>query len=680
MKLVTLDFETAYSKKDYSLSKMTTEEYINDPRFEVIGVSAKIDDGPAVWKTGDREYLKQQLGKPEWWADVGVICHNAIFDGAILAWKFGIVPRMYFDTLSMARPKHNANAGGSLKKLAEHYGIGAKGAEVGDADGLWLKDFPAAQLAQYGEYCKNDVELTYKLFQRLLEDGFPKNELRLIDRTIRMYTQPMLELDPRMIRMEIENEQARKDALMAKLDNIGIEQLGSNPKFAEVLRSLGVEPPMKLSAKKSARAGHDVYDYAFAKGDADFVALLNHDDPTVVAAVEARMGSKSTLRATRAQRFLGIATRMRKLPVPLGYYNAHTGRYGGLDGVNLQNLPRASKKDPASGLLRKAIVAPEGYVLVVCDLSQIEARLLVWMSGQQDKVEAFAQKRDVYSEQAAVIYGRPVDRRNNPGDFEAGFVGKCVTLGCGYGLGAPKFSSMIYVGMLGGNGVLFGDTHVDAIGVDVAQFNSVVRRRDTLDNYLSRKPTTLDDDTWLTHCAVGTKIIQTFRANNPKVVAFWDVAGNAIGAMLEGVEFEFGGPTGTLFKTVMQDKCPGILMPNGMVMRYEGLERDKDGEYSFLRKKEGRVQRVKLYGGALVENLCQALARIVITDAALRTEKRGYPMALQVHDEIVGVAPEAQGAVAYQVFLEEMTRPPKWGPGLPLDAEGGIGKRYGEVK
>ena len=151
----------------------------------------------------------------------------------------------------------------------------------------------------------------------------------------------------------------------------------------------------------------------------------------VVAAVEARLGCKSTQRETRAQRFLGIHDRNNGvLPVPLAYYSAHTGRYGGDEKINMQNLQRTDKKDKSKGLLRQSIKAPPGHALVVADLSQIEARLLVYQANQTDKVEAFAQKRDVYSEQASVIYGREVNRKKNPDDFEAGFVGKATILGC----------------------------------------------------------------------------------------------------------------------------------------------------------------------------------------------------------------------------------------------------------
>ena len=670
MDIAVLDFETYYSSKDFSLSKMTTEEYINDQRFQVIGVAVKFNDDPSVWYPGGDipndvfNRMKESM----------VVCHNTLFDGAILSWKYGFKPAMWGDTLSMARPFHNANVGGSLKRLVEIYGIGEKGTEVIQADGKRLEDFSAAELKQYGEYCKNDVELTHKLFC-ILADKLPLKEIRLIDLTLRMYIEPRLLIDPSMVQKEIELDQTKKDALFEKLStlSLGEKSLSSNNQFAELLQTLGVEPPTKVSIKTGKKT------WAFAKGDSDFLALLESEDPLVVAAVEARMGSKSTQKQSRAQRFLGIHKRMGgRLPVPLGYYNAHTGRYGGMEKINLQNLPRASKKDADSGLLRKAIMAPAGQSLVVMDFSQIEARVLAWLAGQQDKVEAFANKRDVYSEQASVIYGRKVDRKNNPDDFTPGFIGKAVVLGCGYGLGYLKFAGMIFTGMLGEKGILFDDGYVDVLGVDPSMFRLKLESKGWIDKVLDNQPVALTEDQWIKHCTVADKIIRVFRESNSKIVDLWSQADNALGAMLdydpEGFT-EFGGPTRKLIRI----RPSALLLPNGMELRYEGLQRDRDG-FSYLRRKEGKVQRVKTYGGSVVENLTQALARIPTTDVMLKADRIGMGVVLQAHDEIGLVVPTDDAQLAYEWMLKTMRAPPKWAAGLPLDAEGGIGKRYGEVK
>lgn len=671
MRLVTLDFETYYDK-EYSLSKMTTEEYINDPRFETIGFGTKDGGGKRVWKSGDDDYIQTELNKFDW-DDICLICHNTRFDGSILAWRYGIYPLMYVDTLSMARPFHNADVGSSLAKLAVHYGIGVKGIEVARAIGKRRKDFTAAELRGYGRYCMDDCDLTWHLFN-ILNDKLPEDELALIDLTLRMYIKPRLMLDPTLLQREIKLDQKKKDALFIKLKtlDLGPKSLTSGNQFATLLLSLGIEPPTKISAKTGEKT------WAFAKGDADFVALLDHDDPLIVAAIEARIGAKSTQKQTRAGRFLGIHKRMHGLlPVPLGYYNAHTGRYGGEEKVNLQNLQRAKAREPDSGLLRKAIMALAGHMLVVVDFSQIEARMLVWLARQMDKLRAFADKRDVYSEQASVIYGRKVDRKGVPEDFIPGFIGKAVVLGCGYGLGYLKFAGMIYVGMLGEKGILFDDTYVDALSVNPPIWQAKKERREEeWLRVLAARPISLTEDEWITHCAVAEKIIWVFRDSNPKVVDLWGTCDAALKAMLEDREFYFGGPTGRLLRTEGQ----AIVLPNDMRLRYTGLEKDKKGDYSFLRRKEGRIQRVKTYGGSVTENTVQALARIPTTDLMLKADDIGMDVVLQSHDEVGTIVPEDDAQLSLDWMIATMREVPVWATGLPLDAEGGFGKRYGDIK
>ena len=158
MKIITLDFETYYSQT-FSLSKMTTEEYIRSPKFEVIGVAVQVDDGKPQWFSGTKERTKEFLDGFKMDENL-VVAHNAIFDCAILSWIFDIRPRAIVDTLSMARAIHGTEVGGSLKTLAEHYGIGVKGTEVLNALGKRRIDFETESLSSYGEYCVNDVALT----------------------------------------------------------------------------------------------------------------------------------------------------------------------------------------------------------------------------------------------------------------------------------------------------------------------------------------------------------------------------------------------------------------------------------------------------------------------------------------------------------------------------------------
>jgi DNA polymerase I-like protein with 3'-5' exonuclease and polymerase domains len=414
--IVTIDFETYYDR-DYSLSKITTEAYIRSHLFEVIGVGVKVNDGPVDTYSGSDvgKFLKSLD-----YSNKAILCHNTMFDGAILSWHFGIRPKLWLDTLSMARPLHQATVGGSLKALAQHYGLGQKGEEVVHAMGKRRRDFSPTELAAYMRYCANDIDLTYALFKKLRK-GFPVSELRVIDTTIRMYTEPMVELDGDRLVGHLTVVRAEKQALMDTLGGKGKEFIMSNDKFAKLLRKRGVEPPTKISATTGKET------YAFAKTDLEFTALQEHPDPVVQTLVAARLGLKSTLEETRTTRLIEVSGRGR-LPIMLNYYGAHTGRFSGGDKLNLQNLPRG-------GALRHALRAPAGHKIISCDSSQIEARMVAYIAGQADLVQQFREGRDVYSEFATKFYGRPVTKA----DKLERHVGKAAILGLGYGMSAEKF-------------------------------------------------------------------------------------------------------------------------------------------------------------------------------------------------------------------------------------------------
>lgn len=415
MDIVTIDFETYYDK-DFSLSKMTTESYIRDPRFEVIGVGVKVNDYPTDWYTGDNpaRFLKSLD-----YRNKAILCHNTAFDGAILAWHFGIKPKLWLDTLSMARPFHQMTVGGSLKALATYYGLGQKGEEVLNALGKRRANFTPDEMNRYGEYCKNDVELTYQLFKKLSK-GFPVSELMVIDQTIRMYTEPVIELDVLTLHHHLDEVRSRKRRLIADMGLKDVSEeavtkaLMSNQIFAKYLANLGIDPPTKVSA----RTGKETW--AFGKTDKGFTDLLEHPDERVQVAVAARLGVKSTLEETRTENLISVAKRGR-LPIMLNYYGAHTGRFSGGDKMNLQNLPSRG-----NNTIRRALKAPAGQLLISCDSSQIEARMVAWLAEQHDLVGAFAENRDVYSEFASEVYGRTVTKA----DKIERFVGKtCVAEG-----------------------------------------------------------------------------------------------------------------------------------------------------------------------------------------------------------------------------------------------------------
>ena len=604
MNIITIDFETFYDR-GFSLSKITTEEYIRDDLFEVIGVGVKVDDGETQWFSGPMRDTKKWLQQFDWCNSVAV-AHNAMFDMAILNWHFDIRPKRIADTLSMLRALDGPDAGNSLAKAAERYGLGVKGDEVVNALGKGRLDFTPEELSRYGEYCRNDVELTYDLFQRIAV-GFPLIELRLIDLTIRMFTEPALNLNVDILRKHLAEVQEKKNQLLSK-SLITKENLMSNPQLAETLRHLGVEPPMKISPTTGKET------YAFAKNDEEFKALLDHENWVVQAIVAARLGVKSTLEETRTERFIKIAERG-ALPIPLRYYAAHTGRWGGDDKVNMQNLPRKSP-------LKKAIRAPEGYVFIDCDSSQIEARTLAWLAGQDDLVAAFDAGEDVYKIMASAIYGVPIEEVTD----DQRFVGKTTILGAGYGMGAVKFQAQLKT------------------------FN-----------------VTMD----LEECK---RIIAVYRETYPLIPALWRQAGEALDAMANNQTAPLGRDG-----VLMVCGEEGIKLPNGLRLHYPNLRwelNDGKSEMVYDQKKGRATLKSRIYGGKCVENVCQALARIVIGEQMLMIARR-LRVVMTVHDAVGSLAPEAEADEAREFVEACMRIRPKWAMKLPLNCESKMGASYG---
>jgi DNA polymerase I-like protein with 3'-5' exonuclease and polymerase domains len=605
--IITLDFETYYDKA-FSLTKLTTEEYIRDDRFEVIGVAVAVDDGEPEWFSGTQAETRAFLKKFDW-DNALALAHNMQFDGAILNWHFGIKPKGYLDTLCMARAVHGVDAGGSLKALAERHQIGVKGDEVIRAEAKRRTDFYDVDLELYGKYCCNDVALTYDLF-KILAKNFPTKELKVIDTTLKMFIQPTLVLDKTMLEEHLENVKNLKAKLLESAQ-AEIDDLMSNDRFAELLKALGVVPPTKISARTGKEA------WAFAKTDEEFKALLEHTDPRVQALVSARLGNKTTLEETRTQRFIDISTRG-LLPVPIKYYAAHTGRWGGDDKINLQNLPSRGNN---AGKLKKAIRAPDGYVMIDCDSSQIEARTVAWLAGQNDLVEAFDKGEDVYKIMASAIYGKEVEDISK----EERFVGKTTILGAGYGMGSQKFQ-----------------VQLKTFGVEIETDEA-------------------------------NRIIQVYRNTYEKIPELWRQAQKCVESIVDKKASPFGAVDAVTFDSLEG----GFLLPSGLWQRYDGLERvyDADGKTQYQYKT--RKGAVKIYGGKVVENLCQAIARCVIAEQMLLIGKR-YKVVLTVHDAVACIAPEEEAKEAQQYVEECMKTRPAWAQTLPLSCESGVGKSYGE--
>lgn len=617
MDVWTVDFETYYDKA-FSLSRISTEEYVTHDLFQIIMVGVKKNAEPTevLSFSTHREY-KQAL------EDRGVhrgavLCHNTMFDGLILQAILGIIPPMLLDTLCMAqallKPFHRSI---SLAKCLVHESSPlSKGTYVGNMLGRRLESLTPQEYQKYADYCSDDCDGEWWLFNQL-KDRLPRDEFLTIDMTLRMYLEPQFMLNPDILKGVLHDTREKKKALLAALPpSVNQSQLSSNPKFAKVLEALGVEIPYKISPTTLKPT------YAFAKTDPEFKDMEDEyaDDPLVGPILAARLGTKSTLAESRATRFIDICEAHGKLRVPLRYYGAHTGRYGGMEKINCQNLTRIDPKNPSRNQLRYAVEAPRGHVVLASDLSQIEARLNAWLCNCQGLLQVFRDKGDPYCAFASQAFDRTITKA----DQTERFIGKTCILGLGYGMGWKKLQSTL--------------------------------RKDGF------KASEHQVKEWL----------YKYRDVYSEIPAMWKYCDGIIEQMATGECFQMIGP-------LMASK-DRLTLPNGMAIWYHNLRYIDTNKYRGWSFTHGERPKT-LWGGKMVENIVQSLARITVTEHMTRIRKEmGLRPALQAHDELVYVVPEKRIAEYESGVLQIMKSPPSFAPDLPIDAESSWGLTYGDAK
>ena len=647
-RILCVDFETRWDSSEYTLSKMTTEEYIRDPRFKAFGLCAKLlgSDNEPVWVRGVE--LQSWCDAIDW-SRTAVLAHNAQFDVSILSWRYGVKPAFIFDTLSMARALRGVEVGNSLMKLAQDFGLPPKGQAVHSTNGL--TELTPDIERELADYCKHDVYLCEEIFTRLVK-GYPAKELRLIDMTLKMYTNAMLELDREMLIEALTEEGERREGLLKEL---GVEEaeLASNPKFAALLETLGVPAPTKVSKTTGKTT------LALAKNDALFQALLNGEREDIALLCEARLRVKSTSERTRAQRFLDISQRG-PLPVPLSYYGAKSGRWTAAKGsaINMQNLKRGS-------FLRKAIMAPMGHQLVVGDLSQIEPRVLAWFADYEDLLDIFRSGSDAYAAFGAQMFNIPGLSKESHPDLRQS--AKSALLGCGYGLGWASFAAQLLVGFLGAPPVRYDKDFAKKLGVTSEYIDRFLSWDDNVKK-LRAIPHTCTEKELLIHCVAAKKIIDIYRETSYPVVGFWDMCGKLLERSLVGGEE-------VVYKCITFKK-EEIVLPSGMSILYPNLRKDKENNWVYGNEGE---KPTKLYPGKITNNIVQGTARVVMTDGMLRVAKR-YPVVGTVHDELLCVVPESEVNDAKTWVWEQMVKEPAYLPGIPLNSDVGAHRRYGLAK
>lgn len=688
--LVVIDFETYWDSKTYTLSKMGPIEYVRNEKFTPQLCAFTLSNGSCCVDCSvvEHERLRTTFENLDT-HDVAWCGHNMHgFDSLILSEFFDFHPQKIYDTIAMMRWTGLSRVcRESHAALTEFLGNGNKAAGTVVSDHKqWPDDFTPEERAFFIQYCKDDAAQCYQNAQAMLPYMTP-DALRFMSITARMATEPSFVLDEDLLLEYLSDLDAAADKARQELMAMFSFQtnadmlaaLRSADKFADMLRSLGVEPPLKESAAKTktkreklqlaADAGRPgaaeelenmqpVMTYAFSKTDVDFVLMQDHPDPRVALLVRTRLQLNSSIDRSRAETLLKFARMHKPLPIMLGAWLAHTGRYSAgasadagtkTDKLQFQNL---SKRDPSKRKLRQAIKVPKGKVVVACDSSQIEARGLAFVANEVGLLTQFREGRDPYSELAETIFGVPwqdIKAGAKAGDKKMKMyrnTGKSCVLSCGYSVGHHKYS------------------------------NTLLRQGIHLHEDLDR------------HHELARYAHGIYRAAHPNIVAFWKTAENVLEAMLRGESGTFGGPNNDIYTFGIMpvgprtDLCvPSVRFPSGYILRYPGLraERNDRGKWQFVYDTYKGASKIPthIYGGAFTNNLVQGLSFVdVIMYQGCRMDEAGIKLACNIHDAWASVVPEEQGEYVKQQMLHYMSIVPPALNGLPVACEAEIGTTF----
>jgi hypothetical protein len=639
MKIATVDLET-YWAVGHSLTKMSPIAYCMHPDTEIISCAFKFGNDPTVVVFGEQAVIDYCNNVD--WSQYWVVGHNLSgFDSMILSWRLGVKPKLWGCTLAMARPIHAKDVGLSLAKLVAHYGLGYKDQSALIATkGKNLCDFSDDEIDEMRIYNAADVDQCYGLLLKLIPQT-RREEVKLIDMTIRMLIEPKFKSDATLLANTLTEEGVRKKAMLVeaaqKMDvyEIGMDDdeaasaaltvLSSAAKFAAFLRTIEVDVPTKVSPT----TGKEIP--ALAKTDEGFLSLQEHDDPLVATAAAARLDAKSTILQTRIQAFMDASNAHpeKKVPIPLKYYGADTtGRWSGW-GYNPQNLPRVNPYNPRpSDALRRSLIAPPGHKVVVADLSGIELRVnhFLWkVPSSVAMYQAEPEKADLYKDFASRLYDIDYDEVTKVQRQ----VGKVAHLGLGFGAGYVTFQKVAK---------LMG-------GVDITEDES----RDIVDKW---------------------------RDEYYEITKGWRTCHAALPTIMRGAEGNAVDPWGMVVPVP-----EGLRTPKGLIrypdLRTEVNEDDNRKEFVYG---HGR-NKARIYAGKIDENIVQHLARCVIADNALAVQKlTKLNPALMVHDELVYIVPEDEAEIMLDIVQQVMRTPPTWWPELITWSEGDIADTYGDAK
>ncbi len=652
---IVLDYES-YFDKTYSLSRLSQVEYVMSPQFEVLGLGYQWIDGAGGFLPPDE--VAPFLAAISW-DTITVIVQNGKLDCLVLRERYGITPPFVVDVIDLARHQDARNRH-DLAHLAKQYGAPVTKGNTDDFSGLHWSTMTVEQKVALARYCYDgDVQIeTYLLKTLLPRITRPEAELRLAAQTLRQFLIPQIRIDVDLGRRLIVDMQAELQRPVDKVNALGVKVITPGKKTKRTSRpptvkAVTVDDISKdgtflalLSAAMPAgesipmKQGKKKLIPALAKTDEQLDYLLSHPRPQVRALMEARKATDSwPTHISRVGRLIDqAAARNGFMGAPLTYYAAHTGRYGGTGGTNFQNFGARDVHDLIKQV-GQMLTAPDGYVFGTGDLAQIEFRVAAWLAGQEDLLEAFRQRRDIYSEFGTEqIYHKEVRKPKKDDPPELAHIletrrnhSKETCLGGIFGMGGQKFYQVCkqkkQLKAAFASGDLTNELCCRGIAVLRTRYSMIPKFWQEVEKAWRFVARYSDQRATVSH--------------NGRTLLFWNEGGSVV----------------------------VVQLPSGRCLFYPHAKVSSTGQCSY--------HWGHLWGGSMVENIVQACARDVFTDGLLRLEDAGFNGVFSVHDQAIALLRNHAGADAALAHMHRLqTVVPIWAEGLPVAVEGELTSRY----
>jgi DNA polymerase len=637
---IVLDFES-YWDKDYTLSKLSIPEYVLGKQFEVMGLGTydvAVEHSPIFVEPDELDgYLK---GYKKILHDTTFVMQNAKFDAFILKHIYGLSPEYIIDIADLDRHLH-ARASHKLADMEKRWGVERKHTEkLINTKGKHWDELDSGEIAYFKQYTKDDAYTEGELFKLLLPKiSRPEVEIPLMRHTLKMYLDYSVNVDENLGRSLILEMNERITGAVFSLAGAvknplavpSQRDISSDLRFAAVMKEhlndLGEELPVKEGkpTKNMIPITGEGLIPAFAKDDEGMKQLLKHEDDSIRILAEAKQAVNSW--PGHIKRVNNILNQARArdwvLGMPLNYYSGHTGRWGGAHGINMQNLPNLLSD------VKSMIVAPDGYIFIIVDEAQIEARYLAHIAGQHDLLQQFASGVDIYSDFASELLQKPVRKpyKDDPPQLKKILktrrqFGKIAILGLGYGMGWKT---------------LFSQMADEPVLYELIQAGNIDEQ-------------------------FAEKVVNLYRTKYRRIPSFWNdiEAEFRYAAKYHGEEYDSKYIQGFKSRKGMVE----MVLPSGRSMYYHETTRPIN-KYDKLKWKYGY-----LHGGVITENIVQAACRDIIAEMVLQIDHY-FPVVLHRHDDIVVCVEDKPETIecAKNLVTSVMTRDKGWYAGIPLEIE-----------